>query len=143
MSEDSFEDAERAAEVLLHANAAVWGDEVSETSVSERDNWIVALRINGPEKARQCGHLAGPALVHLHSAIKVHQCEQCATSERTRATLDDHLPERCDSCGQVEEGYWPAQFRVQNILVSAYICDECREGRRPAKLPEWLGNEKP
>jgi hypothetical protein len=137
--QDEFGDASRAARALVEATGSAFGAE--DGPGSPRDNTIVVLRINGPRTAEQCGHLTGPEVVYLHSAIGVHQCDRCAFSEPTRRAIEAHEPDACDSCGEPELVYSEAQFAFDNLIVTAYICDACREGRRSALVPSWVRPE--
>lgn len=132
-----FDDAEAEARLLVEANAAALGASDDDAGATPAEDVMVLLRINGPEKARQCGHISGPGVVYLHSAIRVHQCESCATSSETQQRIDSHRATVCDSCGERAAYFWPSQFTVTNVIVTAYICDDCRHGRRRAVLPEW------
>jgi hypothetical protein len=137
--QDEFGDARRAARTLVEATGTVFGAE--DGPGSPRDNTLVVLRINGPRTVEQCGHLTGPDVVYLHSAVGVHQCERCAFSELTRRAIEAHEPEVCDSCGEAEAAYSETQFAFDTLIVTAYICDECREGRRSAVPPSWVRPE--
>jgi hypothetical protein len=138
MSDDAFEVAEGEARTILEAAGTTAG--ATDEPATGHDNAIVMLRINGVQKARQCGHLSGPSVVYLHSAIGVHQCSTCASSPETRRRIDEHRPSTCDSCGEASATLWETEFKVTNILVHAYVCDGCRQGRRHATLPPGFQN---
>jgi hypothetical protein len=133
---EAFDAAAADAEAVLEATAAAMGAE--NATASRSSDLVIVLRIVGPGKARDCGHLTRPDVVYLHSATGVHQCSACSSSPSTRTQIDAHTPAVCDSCGETAGNYSLAQFTLDNILVTAYICDECRSGRRAAVLPEWV-----
>lgn len=133
----AFDAAERDAKVVVEASAAAFG--ATEADASERDNVVVLLRITGPGPARQCGHLSGPTTVYLHSATRVHMCSECASSAPTVEAIEEHMPIGCDSCGDQQGTLSLAQFTVTNVVVTAYICNRCQDGRQSAVVPDWVG----
>ena len=65
-------------------------------------------------------------------------CGECASSPATLAEIAAHRQTECDSCGESGQRLDMAEFTVSNILVTAYICDDCRFGIRGAVMPDWL-----
>jgi len=132
---DELGSAEAQAELMLEAGAASVGAADGERVA--RNYAVVLRRIIGPQEARQCGHLTEhPELVYLHSAVGIHQCQACISSEETYAQIVRHRPTICDSCGEAAAVLDQAQFTVRNIVVTPYLCSECRGNPSRATMPE-------